>query len=208
MGRSCRCCGCKTPLLERAFGKPGKSCPRPKQSTAVSVVDKDPASPLQSSPVEDEPQESTKATLTSLRVKSLTTGLKEVQADNQQLGALLTKQSPIKEVSIPTTSTGGATASGVTSLELHAMQGSSQQADRRIAQLGLADLQFLPAQSCIVAIFKGNKFLSIKPIIAIFVANKSGCGILNFALAAGCNHANKSNIALVCRNVPLALLVR
>ena len=81
------------------------------------------------------------ATLASLlgAVKSLTTGLKEVQADNQQLPALLSNQSPIKEVPVPFTSTGGVTASGVSLPELRAMQDLSQQADRRVAQLGLAN---------------------------------------------------------------------
>ena len=79
-------------------------------------------------------------TLTSLlgAVKSLTTDVKQVQADNQQLRALLTNHSLIKEVPIPTTSTRSATASGVTLPELHAMQDLSQ-ADQRIAQLGLVD---------------------------------------------------------------------
>ena len=72
-------------------------------------------------------------------VQSLTAGLKEVQADNQKLRALLTHQSPIKEVPVPSTSTGGATAPGVPLPELRAMQDLSQQADRRVAQLGLAD---------------------------------------------------------------------
>ena len=81
--------------------------------------------------IEDEPQETIKATLASLlgAVKSLTTGLKEVQADNQQLPALLTNQSPLKDVPVPSTSTGGATASGVTLPQLRAMQDLSQQAD-------------------------------------------------------------------------------
>ena len=84
-----------------------------------------------SQPIEDEPQEAIEVTLSSLlgAVKSLTTGLKEVQADNQQLCALLTNQSPIKEVPVPSTSTSGATASGVTLPELRAMQVLSQQAD-------------------------------------------------------------------------------
>ena len=41
---------------------------------------------------------------------------------------------------------------------------------------------------------------------AILRANESGCGI--FAPTAGCNHENKSNIALVRPNVPLPLHVR
>ena len=101
----------------------------------------DTAPPSQSRPVADGPKESTEATLTSLvgAVKSLTTDLKEVQADNQQLHPLLTNQFPIKEVPVPTTSAGGAMALGVTLPELRAMQDLSQQADRRVAQLGLAD---------------------------------------------------------------------
>ena len=139
MGKTRRCTGCKTPLSEHTFGKPGKSCSRPEQFPDVSVVEEDTAFPSQS--IEDEPQETIEATLASLlgAVKSLTTGLKEVQADNQQLHALLTNQSPIKEVPVPSTSTGRATASGVTLPELRAMQGLSQQADRRVAQLELAD---------------------------------------------------------------------
>ena len=139
MGKTRRCTGCKTPLLEHTFGKPGKSCSGPEPFPDVSVVDEDTAFPSQS--IEDEPQETIKATLASLlgAVKSLTTGLKEVQADNQQLCALLTNQSPLKGVPIPSTSTGGATASGVTLPQLRAMQDLSQQADWRVAQLGLAD---------------------------------------------------------------------
>ena len=139
MGKTRRCTGCKTPLSEHTFGKPGKSFSGPEPFPDVSVVDKDTAFPSQS--IEDEPQETIKATLASLlgAVKSLTTGLKEVQADNQQLRALLTNQSLLKEVPVPSMSTGGATASGVTLPELRAMQDLSQQADRRIAQLGLAD---------------------------------------------------------------------
>ena len=114
MGKTRRCTGCKTPLSEHTFGKPGKSCSGPEQFPDVSVVEEDTAFPSQ--PIEDEPQETIEVNLASLlgAVKSLTTGLKEVQADNQQLCALLTNQSPIKEVPVPSTSTGGATASGVT----------------------------------------------------------------------------------------------
>ena len=139
MGKTRRCTGCKTPLLEHTFGKPGKSCSGPEQFPDVSVVEEDTAFPSQ--PIEDEQQETIEATLDSLlgAVKSLTIGLKEVQADNQQLRALLTDQSPIKEVPVPSTSTGGETASGVTLPELRAMQDLSQQADRRVAQLRLAD---------------------------------------------------------------------
>ena len=139
MGKTRRCTGCKTPLSEHTFGKPRKSCSGPEPFPDVSIVDEDTAFPSQS--IEDEPQETIKATLASLlgAVKSLTTGLKEVQADNQQLRALLTNQSPLKEVPIPSMNTGRATASGVTLPELRAMQDLSQQVDRRVAQLGLAD---------------------------------------------------------------------
>ena len=139
MGKTRCCIGCKTPLSEHTFGKPGKSCSGPEPFPDGSVVDEDTAFPSQS--LEDEPQETIKATLASLlgAVKSLTTGLKEVKADNQQLRALLTNQSLLKEVPVPSMSTGGVTASGVTLPELRAMQDLSQQADRRIAQLGLAD---------------------------------------------------------------------
>ena len=131
MGRTCRCTGCKTPLSQHTFGKPGKGCTGPEQSADVHVIEEDIAPPSQSRPVADGPKESIEATLASLvgAVKSLTTDLKEVQADNQQLSALLTTQSPIKEVPAPTTSTGGATASEVTLPELSAMQDLSQQAD-------------------------------------------------------------------------------
>ena len=114
MGKTRRCTGCKTPLSEHTFGKPGKNCSGPEQFPDVSVVEEDTTFPSQ--PIEDEPQETIEVNLASLlgAVKSLTTGLKEVQADNQQLCALLTNQSPIKEVPVPSTSTGGATASGVT----------------------------------------------------------------------------------------------
>ena len=96
MGKTRRCTGCKMPLSEHTFGKPGKSCSGPEQFPDVSVVEEDTTFPSQ--PIEDEPQETIVATLTSLlgAVKSLS--LKEVQADNQQLRALLTNQSPIKEV--------------------------------------------------------------------------------------------------------------
>ena len=139
MGKTCRCTGCKTTLSEHTFGKPEKSCSGPEQFPDVSVVEEDTAFPSQ--PIEDEPQETLETTLVSLlgAVKSLTTGLKKVQADNQQLLALLTNQSPIKEVPVPSTSTGGATASGDTLPKFRAMQGLSQQADRRVAQVGLAD---------------------------------------------------------------------
>ena len=139
MGKTRHCTGCKMPLSEHTFEKPGKSCPGPEPFPDVSFVEEDTAFPSQ--PLDDEPQETIEATLASLvgAVKSLTTGLKEVQADNQQLRALLTNQSPLKEVPVPSTSTGGARASGVTLPELHTMQDLSQQADRRVAQLGLAD---------------------------------------------------------------------
>ena len=116
MGKTRHCTGCKTPLSEHTFGKPGKSYSGPEHFPAVSVVEEDTAFPLQSILVQDEPRRSIEATLAFLlgAVKSLTTGLKEVQADNQQLRALLTNQLPIKEVPVPFTSTGGATASGVT----------------------------------------------------------------------------------------------
>lgn len=125
MGKTCRCTGCETRLSEHAFGKSGKSCTGPGQIRDVSVVEEDTAPPSQSVTVEVEPNESIEATLASLlgAVKSFTIGLKEVQADNQQLRALLTHQSPIKEVPVPCISTGGATALGVTLPELRAMQG-------------------------------------------------------------------------------------
>ena len=139
MGKTRQCTRCKMPLSDHTFEKPGKSCSGPEPFPDVSVVEEDTAFPSQ--PLEDEPQETIEATLASLlgAVKSLTTGLKEVQADNQQLRALLTNKSPLKEVPVPSTSTGGARASGVTLPELHTMQDLSQQADRRVAQLGLAD---------------------------------------------------------------------
>ena len=139
MGKTRHCTGCKMPLSEHTIEKPGKSCSGPEPFPDVSVVEEDTAFPSQ--PLEDEPQETIEATLASLlgAVKSLTTGLKEVQADNQQLRALLTNKSPLKEVPIPSTSTGGARASGVTLPELHTTQDLSQQADRRVAQLGLVD---------------------------------------------------------------------
>ena len=139
MGKTRHCNGCKMPLSEHTFEKPGKSCSGPEPFPDVSVVEEETAFPSQ--PLEDEPQETIETTLASLlgAVKSLTTGLKEVQADNQQLRALLTNKSPLKEVPVPSTSTGGARASGVTLRELHTMQDLSQQADRRVAQLGLAD---------------------------------------------------------------------
>ena len=98
------------PLLEHSFGKPGKGCFGPEQTLDGSVVEEDTAFPSQSIPVDDEPKESIEATLASLlgAVKTLTTGPKEVKDDNQQLRALLTNQSPIKEVPVPYTSTGGA----------------------------------------------------------------------------------------------------
>ena len=126
MDKPRRCTECKTPLSEHTFGK---SCSGPEQFPDVSVVEDDTAFPSQ--PIEDEPQGTIEATLASLlgAVKSLTTGLKEVQADNQQLRALLTNQSPIKEVPVPSSYFA----------ELCAMQDLSQQANRRVAQLGLAD---------------------------------------------------------------------
>ena len=131
MGKTRRCTGCKTPLSDHTFGKPGKGCSGPEHFPDVSFVEEDTAHPSQSVPVETEPRESLEATLASLLgvVKSLTTGLKEVQADNQQLRSLLTHQSPTTEIPIPFTSSGGATASGVTLPELRAMQDLSHQAD-------------------------------------------------------------------------------
>ena len=98
MGKTRHCAGCKTPLSEHTFEKQGKSCSGPEPFPDVSVVEEDTAFPSQQ--LEDEPQETIEATLASLlgAVKSLTTGLKEVQADNQQQRALLTNQSPLKEV--------------------------------------------------------------------------------------------------------------
>ena len=118
-----------------------ESCSGPEHFPDVSFVEEDTAHPLQSIPVRNEPCESLEATLASLPgvVKSLTTGLKEVQADNQQLCALLTHQSPTTEIPLPSTSDGRTTASGVTLPELHAIQHLSQLADQRVAQLGLAD---------------------------------------------------------------------
>ena len=138
MGKTRHCTGCKMPLSDHTFEKPGKSCSGPEPFPDVSVVE-DTTFPSQ--PLEDEPQETIEATLASLlgAVKLLTTSLKEVQADNQQLRALLTNKSPLKEVPVPSTSTGGARASGDTLPELHTMQDLSQQADRRVAQLGLVD---------------------------------------------------------------------
>ena len=129
MGRTRRCIGCKMPLSEHTFGKLGKRSSWAEQFPDVSVVAEDTAFPSQ--PIEDELHKTIEATLASLLgvVKSLTTGLKGVQADNQQLCALLTKESPIKEVPVPSTSTGGATASGVTLPDLRTMQDLSQQAD-------------------------------------------------------------------------------
>ena len=141
MGKTYRCTGCKTLFSGHTFGKPGKSCSRPERFPDVSLVEGATAFPSQ--PIEDEPHETIKTTLASqlLAVQSLTTGLKEVQADNQQLPALLANQSQIKEVPVSSTSTGGAEAmaSGVTLPELRAMHDLSRQADRRVAQLGLAD---------------------------------------------------------------------
>ena len=139
MGKTRHCTGCKMPISEHTFGKLGKRSSWAEQFPDVSVVAEDTDFPSQ--PIEDELHKTIEATLASLlgAVKSLTTGLKEVQADNQQLCALLTNQSPIKEVPVPSTSTGGAMASGVPLPDLCAMQDLSQQADRHIAQLGLAD---------------------------------------------------------------------
>ena len=94
--------------MEHTFGKRGKSCSRSEQFPDFSVIEEYTAFPSKSIPVEDEPQEFIETTLASLLeiVKSLTTDLKEVQADNQELLALLTNQSPIKEILAPSTSTG------------------------------------------------------------------------------------------------------
>ena len=89
MNKTRRCTGCKTLLSEHTFGKPGKSCSGPEEFPDVSVFEGATAFPSQ--PIKDEPHETIEATLASLlwAVQSLTTGLKEVQADNQQLRALL-----------------------------------------------------------------------------------------------------------------------
>ena len=112
--------------LKAYIWKLGKSCSGPEHFPDVSIVE-DTTFPSQSILVEDELRESMEATLASLlgEKRSLTTGLKVVQADNQQLHALITNQSPIKEVPVPSTCTGGATASGVTMPELHVMQALS-----------------------------------------------------------------------------------
>jgi len=51
----------------------------------------------------------------------------------------------MKKVPVPYTSTGGATASGVTLPELRAMQDLSQEADRRVAQLEMKQLTSPPS---------------------------------------------------------------
>ena len=103
IGKTRRCAGCKRPLSEHTFEKPGNSYSWPEQFPDVSVVEEYTTFPLQSIPVECEPHESIEATLALLlgALKSLTTDLKEVQADNQQLLAVPTNQSPIKEVPVP-----------------------------------------------------------------------------------------------------------
>ena len=108
MGKTRCCTDCKTPFSEHTFGKPGKSCSEPEQFPDVSFVEEYTTFPLQSIPAEGEPHESIEATLASLlgALKSLTADLKEIQADNQQLLALQTNHSPIKEVPVPSTSSG------------------------------------------------------------------------------------------------------
>ena len=63
MGKTRRCTGCKTLLLEHTFGKPGKSCSGPEQFVDVSVVE-DTAFPSQL--IKDESHGTIKATLASL----------------------------------------------------------------------------------------------------------------------------------------------
>jgi len=58
MGKTRRCTGCKTPLSDHTFGKPGKGCSGPKHFPDVSFVEEDNAHPSQSVPVETEPRES------------------------------------------------------------------------------------------------------------------------------------------------------
>ena len=88
MGRASRCSGCKTPRSEHTFGKPEKHC---NGSDQGSDAEENTASPSESFPVEDVKDLSIEDTLASLLgvVKSLNTGLQEVNADNQQLRALL-----------------------------------------------------------------------------------------------------------------------
>ena len=85
--------GCKTPRSEHTFGNPGKHCNGPAQGSDAA---EDTAPPLESLPVEEVKELSVEDTLASLLgvVKSLTTGIKEVQADNQQLRAPLKDQLP------------------------------------------------------------------------------------------------------------------
>ena len=142
MGKSRRCTGCRTLLSDHAFGKHGKTCTGPESVAAVSAMADETDPPSRSTQVADGPTESIEATLASLvgAVNSLTTGLQAVQADNQQLRALLTKQSPINDqIPVSSSNAGGAAASGITLPELRAMQDLSQKADQRVAQLGLVE---------------------------------------------------------------------
>ena len=142
MGKSRRCTGCRTLLSDHAFGKHGKTCTGPESVATVSAMADETDPPSRSTQVADGPTESIEATLASLvgAVNSLTTGLQAVQADNQQLRALLTKQSPINDqIPVSSSNAGGAAASGITLPELRAMQDLSQKADQRVAQLGLVE---------------------------------------------------------------------
>ena len=66
MGKTRRCTGCKTPLSDHTFGKPGKGCSGPEHFPDVSFVEEDTDHPSPSIPVENEPRESLEATLPSL----------------------------------------------------------------------------------------------------------------------------------------------
>ena len=122
MGRTSRCSGCKMPRSEHTFSKPGKYCNGPAKGS-------DATPPLESLPVEEVKELSIEETLASLlvAVKSLTTALKEVKAEYQQLRALLKDHLPTKEqtdrkVPVPDPCSGGTTVSGVTLPELCAIR--------------------------------------------------------------------------------------
>ena len=147
MGRAKRCPGCNLPQAEHTFGKLGKKCSGPVQDEALELCDEgDNAREEEDASSHDS---SIQATLHSLlgAVKTLTTGLDEVKADNKNLRALIEKKKAADGTSVspPTPFDGDDVAqvsnrpvSAVTLPELRAMAHLSQKADRRVAQLGLA----------------------------------------------------------------------
>ena len=149
MGWTGRCSGWKLSRSEHSFGKSGKNCSGPVQDESEESPEQEATAPEDQVALSDDL--STQDTLVSLlgAVKTLTAGLDEVKANNKHLRALVKeKQEAEGSSASPPPRTDGAGASAkvsqparaVTLPELRAkLANLSQKADRRVAQLGLAD---------------------------------------------------------------------